>query len=70
MSTIQQFIIENIKMGKLIFIVVPNNHSKTTNKKYKSVQDVSATLRFGHSLYLISMDEETECRSLYFSIDY
>ena len=26
--------------------------------------------RFGHSLYLISMDEETECRSLYFSMDY
>ena len=26
--------------------------------------------RFDHSLYLISMDEETECRSLYFSMDY
>jgi hypothetical protein len=23
-----------------------------------------------HSLYLLSMDEETECRSLYFSMDY
>ena len=43
-------------------------------------RDVSSTLRFGHStfrpqtisasLYLISMDEETECRSLYFSMDY
>ena len=39
-------------------------------------RDVSATnhfgdSRFGHSLYLIStcMDEETECRSLYFSLD-
>ena len=33
-------------------------------------RDVSATNHFGHSLYLISMDEETECRSLYFSMDY
>ena len=37
---------------------------------FRRFRDVSATLRFGHSLYLISMDEETECRSLYFSMDY
>ena len=38
---------------------------------YFCFRDVSATLRFAHSLYLISMDEETECRSLYFSrMDY
>jgi hypothetical protein len=42
---------------------------------FKGFRDVSAIVRFGHSrfghrLYLISMDEETECRSLYFSMDY
>ena len=35
-----------------------------------SFRDVLATNHFGHSLYIISMDEETECRSLYISMDY
>jgi hypothetical protein len=46
---------------------------KTGNDQYApffSVIRHTATNHFGHSLYLISMDEETECRSLYFSMDY
>jgi hypothetical protein len=39
-------------------------------KKLSSLRIFSATNHFGHSLYLISMDEKTECRSLYFSMDY
>jgi hypothetical protein len=43
---------------------------QTVSHNPRGFRDVSATLRFGHSLYLISMDEETECRSLYFSMGY
>jgi hypothetical protein len=61
LSLISQLIYDDI--AKMFHLYFPQVHAK-------KFRNVLAIVRFGHSLYLISMDEETECRSLYFSMDY
>ena len=46
------------------------NITSTGQKSRYTNECTTLSRRFGHSLYLISMDEETECRSLYISMAY